>query len=102
MSDTQSLHLYIDKIRGLFKFVARPRPVLVPFRGAMQIVQERVLEGVKPLVGKFVTPQAIDETISIAKNAIQHAHSVTGQEIQFSHSEVMPAEWDDLKFLEGT
>lgn len=98
----QSLHLYIDKIRGLMQFVGEPRPPLFQYREAMEIVQEEIARNCQSMVGSICSPQLFVATITIAKNAINLAHHRTGFEIGFEHEMLSPGDYDDLGFTVNT
>lgn len=95
----QEVHLFVDKIRGLMKFVGHPRPPHPEFEEATRIFVEIIEKETKALVGQILTPAHLQATISIALRAIQHVLYVTGREIYFFSHVVEPGDFDDAEYM---
>ena len=98
----QRVILYLDKIRGLSKFVAEPLPVLPEYQEAIQMWQEKAALELQQFVGQMFTPSVAMSIVNVVKNIFLDVYNQTGMEIEFEHHLISPGEWDELGFFHGT
>jgi hypothetical protein len=98
LPNEQEVHLFFDKIRGLVKFVAYPRPPFDEYKESMQVFVDDVTKDSKSIVGQMMTPAHIGITISMARRAIANAYQRTGYKITFYSHIVDPQSFDDAEY----